>query len=294
MFKINTQESVKSIAARLKQKNLIRNDLIFYLYAKQQNLGEKIKAGTFILSKKNSVPQILEILTNTGKGEIKFLIPEGFTIKEIDQKLASLELINLGEFESYTKNQFQLISNDFLISEKNMEGFLFPDTYFINPNTFKVNDFAQRLINNFAKKALPEIKKQIGFSKRSLYEIIIMASIVEKEVHTDRDRPLIADILWRRLDNGWMLGADATILYLTSKKTITSTDLENESPYNTRKNKGLPPTPISNPGLKAIMATLNPQPNSYWYYLTPPNSTEVIYAMTNEEHNQNKKRYLSP
>ena len=103
---------------------------------------------------------------------------------------------------------------------------------------------------------------------------------------------MVADILWRRVDNGWMLGVDATLLYEKDNLKITSRDLEDDSPYNTRKHKGLPPTPIANPGLASIEAALYPKSNRYWFYLTKPESGEAVYAYSNEEHNENRARYL--
>lgn len=128
--------------------------------------------------------------------------------------------------------------------------------------------------------------------KRSLHEVITMASIVEMEVRTTDDRPIVAGILWKRLDSGWMIGADATLLYLKEDRSIDYQDLQEESPYNTRKNAGLPPGPIGNPGIKAILATLTPEESPYFFYLTTLDTGEVIYAVTNEEHNANKVKYL--
>jgi UPF0755 protein len=119
-----------------------------------------------------------------------------------------------------------------------------------------------------------------------------MASIVEKEVNTATDRPIVAGILWKRLDSHWQLGADATLLYLKNDNTINYQDLQENSPYNTRKNQGLPPGPICNPGLKSIEAALNPQSSAYFYYLTDPASGSVVYAATNDEQNANKAKYL--
>ncbi len=124
------------------------------------------------------------------------------------------------------------------------------------------------------------------------YDAIKMASIIEEEVRTDPDRAIISGIYWKRLTSDWRLEADATLLYEKNNRSITAQDLASDSAYNTRRNKGFPPTPISNPGAASIEAALNPIDTNYWFYLTPPNSNEVIYASTNEEHELNKDKYL--
>ncbi|MBU0667942.1 endolytic transglycosylase MltG, partial [Patescibacteria group bacterium] len=171
-----------------------------------------------------------------------------------------------------------------------LEGYLFPDTYFIDPLNFYSENLIQLMLENFERKIGEDLKKE---ATRSISDIVTMASIVEKEVRTKKDIPIVAGILWKRLDNSWLLGADATILYLKDDRSIDYQDLKEDSPYNTRVKGGLPPGPISNPGLESLKAALNPQDSPYWYYLTTPDTGEVIYAKTNDEHNSNKARYLN-
>lgn len=282
-FIVKQGESVKSIAKNLENQNLIQSNWAFYLYTRRSGMAKDIKAGRFLLSPGLAVPDIAETLTNTERAEGIVTIPEGFTIKDIDDRLTELGLIKPKEFIMYTK----------LSSRSRTEGYFFPDTYFIDTVNFNIRDFAERLLNTFEQKITPEMHEAIQKNKRTLDEIIIMASIIEKEVRTDEDRPKIADILWRRLDNGWMLGADATLLYEKNNTDITTEDLKSDSPYNTRKHAGLPPTPICNPGLASIQAAIYPEANNYWFYLTKPNTGEVVYAYSNEEHNKNRALYLN-
>lgn len=289
-FYIKPNQKPRQIANELKKLDLIRSELAFYYYLKNSGLATKIKAGTFSLSKSQNIRQIAETLAQNSSSEISFLIPEGYDVKDIDQKLTDYELIQNGEFIKLSHSYPSPKGYPFLPKSGNLEGYLFPDTYFINHDSFQLEEFVTRLLNNFGKKALPELQK--NNSARSLSDIIIMASLIEKEVRTDADRSIVAGILWKRLDSGWYLGVDATTVYYTDSQNLSAADLEADHPYNTRTRKGLPPTPISNPGLKAIQAALNPKESPYWYYLTPQGREQVIYSITNEEHNRNKQKYL--
>ncbi len=293
LFKIKKGETVKSIGERLEQENIIRSKYLFYLHVREANIGQNIQAGQFVLKKSQNILEIARILTKSDKGDLVVSIIEGWKIDDIDQKLSSLNLIKKGEFVACTVN-CDISDYPFLKQASSLEGYLFPDTYFINPSDFSVETFMHILLDNFEKK-IREMQKEPGegLGKYRFDDVIIMASILEKEVRTDEDRSLVSGILWKRLANNWTLGADATLLYLKNDdNTITSKDIESDSPYNTRKNLGLPPTAISNPGLKSIASAFYPKESPYWFYLTEPKTGKVIYAVTNEEHNINKGKYL--
>jgi UPF0755 protein len=223
------------------------------------------------------------------------MVPEGFTVEDIDNELVELAVISAGEFNTAVKEfddyeKFTFLNKEAMESlEYPLEGYLFPDTYFIDPLNFYSENLIQLMLDNFETKLGDELNKD---HDRNFHEIIIMASIVEKEVRTNADIPVVAGILWKRFDENWVLGADATLLYLKSDRTIEYEDLQEESDYNTRKNLGLTPGPICNPGLKSIMGTINPEDSPYYFYLTTLDTGEVIYARTNEEHNRNKREYL--
>jgi UPF0755 protein len=143
------------------------------------------------------------------------------------------------------------------------------------------------MTSNFEAKMPPELLQE-----KNPYETLIMASIIEREVLSEKDKALVSGILWKRNENGWPLGADAALLYEKDDNSITSADLDSNSPYNIRKFKGFPPTPISNPDVTSLQAAINPEESPYWFYLTTLDTGEVIYAVTNEEHNANKRKYL--
>ncbi|MBI2463944.1 endolytic transglycosylase MltG [Candidatus Peregrinibacteria bacterium] len=293
---ITRGETIDSVGKKLKSEGLIRNTYIFYIYIRQKNLDEKVRSGRFILQKNFSLEKIVSLLTNASLAENSISIIEGWTIFDIDKKLTELKLIKTGEFIEYAQNynakNHNLKDYPFLNNIPSIEGFIFPDTYFIDPKTFTLQGFIRQTLDNFQKKLKKVEEKGNISTKHSFYENIIMASILEKEVRTNADRAIVAGILWKRLENNWTLGADATLLYATKKNTITSADLDIDSPYNTRKYRGLPPTPISNPGLESIISAFSPEKSPYWFYLTKPDTGEVVYAITNEEQNLNKQKYL--
>lgn len=180
-----------------------------------------------------------------------------------------------------------------------LEGYLFPDTYRIYASSTP-DELISRMLDNFDLKLNPEMVAEIERQKKSLTEIISLASIIEKEApisnieEGDRDAKLVSGVFWNRLEIGQALQSDATLSYLFSdnKPQHSGAELEVDSPYNSYKYAGLPPGPIGNPGLIAIRAAIYPAETNYYYFLTPPDSREVIYARTYAEHLQNKYKYL--
>ena len=209
--------------------------------------------------------------------EITVTIPEGLAVKQIGEILENAKLFSQ---EDFTK-----------IAQKE-EGYLFPDTYRFYKDA-KPEDIVLRMKENFNKKVTPEILKEVENSKRTLREVIIMASILEEEVSAAEDRKIVAGILWKRLDGGMGLNVDAALTYILGRASheLTVDDLKYDSPYNTYRYRGFPPTPISNPGLDTISAATNPMPSKYFYYLTDKDG-KTRYAVTLEEHALNKRKYL--
>ena len=294
-FLIKKGSSAKEIAKNLEEQNLIASNFSFYLYVKQHELGENIIAGRFLLNQSMSAKEIIEIISDPSNAEFIITIQEGLTIKDIDDKLVDLALTETGEFESAVKNFDGWHYYEFLDQSElsplilPLEGYLYPDTYFLDPADFQTHDLIYLALDNFEAKTtelIPEIKKH------TVNEIITMASIIENEVFGATDRAIVSGILWKRFESGWYIGADATLLYITDDREITAEDLALDSPYNTRNNLGRPPGPISNPSLESIKAAMYPQSSEYWFYLTTLDTGEVIYANSNEEHNANRAKYL--
>ncbi|MBU1151636.1 endolytic transglycosylase MltG [Patescibacteria group bacterium] len=288
-FRIKEGRVLKEITKDLKEAGLIKSPFFFNYYLKKQDLDTKILAGRFLLSPNQTAAEIAETLSNAQKSESVITIQEGLRIKDIDQKLAEMKLSEKGQFTSAINSFNGWEYYDFLSPATPLEGYLFPDTYFLKTADFNPQDLIYLSLDNFEKK-LNSIENIP--TEHSLNDYIIMASIIEKEVFGFEDRKIVSAILWKRLNSNWALGADATLLYLKEDRTITTEDLQKDSPYNTRKNLGLPPTAISNPSLESIQASMFPEQNDYWFYLTTPDTGKVIYAKTNEEHNANKAKYL--
>ncbi len=276
LFQIDGGQGLAEIAQNLEAQNLIRSDKIFVLYAKLRGLEGNIRQGRYRLSPSMDIKTILSTLTNPERGTVSVTIPEGFSARDIDERLVDMGLILPGEFSSRALSY---------------EGFLFPDTYYVFSRNFDTEDLIKKMRDNFLKKITPDLLRETEKRKRTLREIITMASIAEKEVKTEKDYSIVAGILWKRLDNDWPLQADATLLYGKSIPVITSKELTEDSPYNTRKYKGLPPTPINNPGLATIRAAIFSEESPYWFYLTDKEGN-VHYAKSNEEHNENRRKYL--
>jgi UPF0755 protein len=173
-----------------------------------------------------------------------------------------------------------------------LEGYIFPDTYFVDSYT-STNDFIAKALNNFEKKLTPELREEIASQGKTIFEVVNLASIVEREVPAYADKKMIADIFLKRLDINMGLQSDATINFITGKGTTQPSldDLETESPYNTYKYRGLPPGPISSPGIDSIEAVVYPTANPYYFFLTT-DEAETIYGVTHDDHVENKNKYL--
>jgi len=296
---IESGMSVSRIADLLEEKNLIRSPFAFRLYVRLHGMQTKLQAGRFVLSEAMSVPDVVEVLRSGKSQEISVTIPEGWTVKDIDTAIARMGLADSGSIIDCAQ-RCDFSSFDFLPKVSGLaarggklEGYLYPDTYFADTANFVPKFFLERMLGAFRKNVVDAYAADIKASGHSLHEIVTMASLVEEETRTDAERPIVAGILWKRYDGNIGLGVDAPVRYIVDKPTnaITVSDLETESPYNTRKFRGLPPGPIANPGLKSILAALDPQESPYWYYLHDTKGI-IHYAVTNEEHNENRRKYL--
>lgn len=229
------------------------------------------------------------------KEERTITVIEGWTVRDIARDLSSKGIVSQNAFlESAGKDWSAVLPQEpSLLGHRTLEGFLFPDTYRIFFDA-SADDIVKKLISEFEKKTAGIFSQRYkGAKEYTPYQILILASILEREVQRNEDRSKVADIFYRRMMSGMPLQADSTVNYITGKKTPSASalDISLDSPYNTYKNHGLPPTPICNPGLSALMGALHPTPNSFWYFLTTPDGT-VVYSKTFEEHVRNKKKYL--
>jgi len=295
-FTIDQGETGQSIAENLAEMDLISSEWAFYKYIKDSEIAPKLEAGKFVLKKSYTIPEIAEFLTNARKDEVIVTIREGLTVKQVDAYLAEKNLLPAGSFIECAKNCTPNSNSSSFHSkpdDQNYEGYLFPDTYFVDPETLTPQALFNRMLTNFENKLDSTLRSEIAKTGRSIHQMITMASLIEKESRNNEEKPIIAGILWKRLDEGMVLGVDATVRYALDKWTepLTITDLETDSPYNTRKRGGLPPGPISNFSYESLKAAIMPVDSEYYYYLHG-NDGVIRYARTNEEHNENKRNYL--
>lgn len=296
---IPSGSSSATIANTLEEKGLIRSSYAFLHYAKKVEKASLLQAGIFVLQPSMSTQEVVDILSTGKTQEQSVTIPEGYTVEDIDTLLAEKQFITKGDFVECART-CDFSSFDFLPDVKNaaarggkLEGYLYPDTYFVDASTFKSKFFAERMLGVFRTKIVKGLQSDIASSGRSLHEIITMASLVEEEARTPTERAVVAGILWKRLDENIGLYVDASNRYILNKPTgaITAKELDMDSPYNLRKYRGLPPSPIANSSLQSIQATLRPASSPYYYYLHGLDGV-IRYAVTNDEHNANKAKYL--
>lgn len=297
-FIINKGERVNQISQNLKKEGFICSSFIFETYVWLTGKETKFKAGSHYLPKKSSIRQLVNLLI-TGKSmenEITIKVIEGKTIKEIAGDLDNLGVASKENFLKAAKPSPDY-KFDFLLENgdniKTLEGYLFPDTYRIY-RTATAEDIISKMLDNFNKKLTPDLRAEIKKQNKSIFQIIIMASIIEKEARDFEDKKKIADIFWRRIKEGIDLQADSTVNYITGKKDpgVSYDDAKLDNPYNTYKYRGLPPGPICNPGLDSIKAAIYPEKNDYWYFLSAKDDGKIIYSKNFAEHNLNKAKYL--
>jgi UPF0755 protein len=267
IFSVDKGQGLFEIGENLEKEGLIKSKIFFDFYVFLIGKERNLQAGKYFLSSSMNIPEIAQKIIKGDIAKMKVTIPEGFTTKEIEERLG------------------------IKLPAENLEGYLFPDTYYF-PIDISGEEVAKIMRENFEKKISP-YKEEIEKSGKTLQEIIIMASLIEKEVKTKEEKEIVSGILWKRLKAGIPLQVDATITYITGKKTtkISLEDLQIDSPYNTYKYKGLPPSPICNPGLESILAALYPKESEYWYYLSTPDG-KTLFFKTLEEHNLAKAKYL--
>lgn len=274
MFRIEKGEGSKEIASNLQESGLIRWGPVFRTYVLITGASNKLQAGTYLLSPSMNLPVITQRFATGDIAKEKITIIEGWNLRDI-----GFYFENKGMFQ--VEELWELVG--FPLDPKSQEGYLFPDTYEVNLGD-PLEKIVDKMLENFDKKTA---------NLEITHEIIIMASLLEREVKTKEDKKLVAGVLWKRLRAGIPLQVDATINYFTGERNvkISKNDTQIDSPYNTYLYYGLPAGPISNPGLESIEAAVHPQDNQYWYYLSTPEG-ETIFSKTLEEHNIAKARYL--
>ncbi len=303
IFIIEEGQGVLEISQNLEKKGVIGSRYFFSTYVFLKGERASLKTGVYEISSGMSVSQIADKLIS---GKIKrntITIVEGWNLNDIANYLEREGYGSKEEFyrlagtppryvDGKVKEQKAgEIKEDFSFLEEvpdnlPLEGYLFPDTYIVNANA-EIEDIIKVLLRNFENRVAKEVDEE------NIFEIIILASLIEKEVRTYEDKRLVSGIMRNRLEAGMPLQIDATITYLTGKRSVSVSILETRinSPYNTYVNLTLPLGPISNPGMESIRAAMNPKKSDYYYYLSKPTG-ETVFSRTLEEHNYAKNKYL--
>jgi len=280
VFVVEEGETLSGAAQSLEEEGIIRSPFFFKALLTVFDGTKGLVAGEYYLAEKQGV---MGIAWRLARGHyqlenIRITIPEGFSSSEIAARMGE-------KFSRFDPERFVELARTY-------EGYLFPDTYLFLPNV-TADQVVKAMTDNYQKRIVT-IESEIRAFGKPIEDVIVMASIIEEEARTEESRRMIAGILWKRLLVGMPLQVDAAFAFVNGKKAsseLTLDDLKIQSPYNTYVNKGLPPGPISNPGLDSIKATVTPIASQYFYYLTDEDGV-MRYAVTHDQHVANKDRYL--
>ncbi len=276
----------------LEGHGLLRGDLRWRLYLRgNPEEATCLKAGRFLLRRDMSMREIMATLCGPPLSEdIPFTVLEGWRIREIDAALAAAGWAEPGEYTRLAESKD--LDLPFDVPSPNLEGYLFPETYQIDPREFSTESFIRRQVRTFERRFLSRHAEAVA--ERGLHAVVVMASMLEREEPVRSMRPIVAGILWKRLDHEWKLGVDATSRYTleqwNDRRAFLRQLRDPADPYNTRLRGGLPPTAIGNASLPSLEAAIQPEPSEYWYYLH--DGTGRFHGGRNaDEHEANRARY---
>lgn len=290
--------STADIASILRENGLISSEIGFRFSSRTEGFDGTYKHGTYDIEMGLDNESIMQLLQQGGtqNDKSRITIPEGYTVNQIAAYLEEKEIVTAEEFLNEINNgEFNF---DFLDSipperEIKLEGYLFPDTYFLSENP-TANEIINKMLVRFDEIYNDEYRTAVKNSKYSLDEIIRIASMIESEIRMPDERARASGVIYNRLNIDMPLQIDSTVLYAKGlkKEVVTFDDLEIDSPYNTYQNKGLPVGPICNPGAEAIKAAIFPEENKFLYYvLKDRTSGEHIYTETYDEFLKAKEKY---
>lgn len=306
-FKVESSEAVSHLADRLAEEQIIRNASLFKLFIRLKGIDRKVSQGEYEVKRPITLARIVEVLKQPGITERTITIIPGWDLRDIAEYLKKEGITAAEELYAVTgepavdyRVRSRLVNNrrfKVAVDKPNYvswEGYFAPNTYRIYKNA-TVDEIIDKLIKERDSQFTEQMYEDIKKAKRTVHEVLTMASILEREIINKKDKALVADIFWRRHDVNMGLQADSTVHYAMAKKGVVFTTKEDRNStniWNTYRYPGLPPGPISNPSLESIRATLYPEKNDYWYFLTTLDTGEVKYAKTLEAHNENVRNYL--
>lgn len=296
-FEVEPGSSAADIADRLARLGLISDATLFRNYARYTGLDSQLEAGRFDLSAAMTIPEIAEALTEALSPDVTVQVIEGWRMEQVAEAIDAAEGLAFAGADFLAAvgpgverpPQFDFLET--LPPGASLEGFLFPDTYRVAPDATAA-DLRDRMLEQFGARVTPPMRADITARRFNLYEIVTLASIVEREAVIPEERPLIAAVYLNRLAQGMTLDADPTVQYAKSAQTpgewwpkLTAADYTSViSPYNTYLNPGLPPGPIANPSLSSIEAVIYAPETDYLYFRACDASGRHVFSLTFEEH----------
>jgi UPF0755 protein len=286
-----------NIGEILEENGLIKSSFQFKLKSKIEGYDGQYKKGTYELSPSMSMEEMMVKIITGKQNVLRLTIPEGFTLEQTAERVAEAGTCTAEEFLNETQNgTFDFEYDKYMATgSQRYEGFLYPDTYEIYVNE-SAHSIIQRMLTRFEEIYSEEAEGSDMTSKYDMFDLITAASIIEREVKLDEERPLVASVIYNRLDKGMKLQMCSTVQYAlgTPKARLLYSDLEIDSPYNTYKRDGLPAGPISSPGQASINAALHPADTDYLYFvLTSEGSGKHNFAATGDDFSSYKDEYLS-
>jgi len=294
-FIIEKGQGISDIAKSLEEQGFIDNKTAFKMYVSFNGERSNFQDGQYSLPTNLSIKDLVEKIINVRwtLEEKSVVLIEGWNIEEMDESLTAQNAIQAGELINYSAT-VENSDYDFLSDREdkdNLTGYLYPDTYRLYVDA-TVEDLVEKMLNNFDSKLTDQMRKDIKKQGKTVYEVVTLASIVEREMFGYENRRVVAGVFQNRLDIGMALQSDATVNYFTKKGTTRPTyaDLEVDNRYNTYKYAGLPPGPINNPSIEAIKSVIYYSDVPYMFFLTTPDN-EIVFSKTHDEHVANTNKY---
>lgn len=302
LFTVEPGASVAEIGGELRDEGLILSDLVFRLALERRGSGNSLQPGQFLLRSSMSMDQIIDELQRGQVSDRVVRVIEGWRSEQIADYLEAGAVFERDEFLDLVNSGSTQFQHEFLPDPGNsasLEGYLFPDTYFVGAQT-TAGEFIDGMLDRFGQIYGPQERQGAVALGLSDHQVITLASIVEREAQLDEERPLIASVYLNRLAQGWPLQADPTVQYALGqtgdgswwKSGLTISDLGIPSPYNSYVNQGLPPGPIANPGAASIRAVLEPAQTDFMFFVARGDGSHA-FAESAEEHQQNVNRFQS-
>lgn len=257
--------------------------------------GLSPKAGRHLVSPSMTMEEVSAALESPPLPEdVPFVVIEGWRLRDTDEALAAAKLIKPGAYLAAASHPERFTAPFPLPTRGTLEGYLYPETYGVIPGEFKVEELIQRQLNTFAERFYVPRKDALAKTGRTLHDVVVMASMLEREEPVPEQRPVVSGILWKRIDKGFPLGVDATSRYeleeWNDRKAFLKRLRDTTDPWNTRHRKGLPPGPIGSPTVASLEAALQPQANEFWYYLH--DAQRRLHPSRNaEEHEALRRKY---